>query len=284
MSLQEYRPSGFSILPPVVKNLIIINVILFLTTIVLEEKFNINLTNILGLHYIFSSDFRPFQLITYMFMHGSFAHIFFNMFALWMFGNALENYWGGKRFLIYFIVCGLGAAVMHYTIHYFEIQPTLRALDGYIANPSLESFKAMFHSNVLNFSAIDTKDGFQELLDKYQSQAMAGETTQAIQTSVDFVNQYKEAFLNSSVIIGASGSVFGLLLAFGMLFPNAMIYLYFFFPIKAKWFVILYGAMELFSAVNQSKGDNIAHYAHLGGMLFGYILIKLWKRKNQNFN
>src|ERR1039458_3209000 len=109
--MQEYRPSGFNVLPPVIKNLLIINGIFYLATVVLDMKMHIDLTSILGLHYFFSEDFRPYQLITYMFMHGSFMHIFFNMFALWMFGNVLEEIWGGKKFLFFYFVCGIGAAL-----------------------------------------------------------------------------------------------------------------------------------------------------------------------------
>lgn len=283
MSFPEYRPSGFNVLPPVVKNLLIINGLFFLATLVFEMKLNIDLTSILGLHYFFSEDFRPYQVITYMFMHGSFAHIFFNMFALWMFGNVLESYWGGKRFLIYFIVCGMGAALLHYTIHYFEIQPTLQVLNDYIANPATDKFKACFDSGIFDFSGIESKEKFQTIFSDYQAQFISGDTERALQTSIDFVLEYKKEFLNAPVVVGASGSVFGLLLAFGMLFPNSMIYMYFLFPIKAKWFVILYGAIELFGAINPSQGDNIAHYAHLGGMLFGFILIKIWQKGKNRF-
>lgn len=279
---QEYRPTGFNVLPPVIKNLLIINGIFFLATIAFDLKLGIDLTDILGLHYFFSDDFRPHQLITYMFMHGSFAHIFFNMFALWMFGNVLENVWGSKRFLIYYVICGIGAVLLHYTIHYFEIQPTITALNDYIAYPAMDKFKEMFASGVLDFSSIREKQSFQEILNSYQAQLMAGNTDKALQTSVDFVLEYKREYLNAPVVVGASGSVFGLLLAFGMLFPNAMLYVYFFFPIKAKYFVILYGAIELFGALNPNEGDNIAHYAHLGGMLFGFIMIKLWQKNRTN--
>ncbi|TAL63217.1 MAG: rhomboid family intramembrane serine protease [Bacteroidetes bacterium] len=283
MSNQEYRPTGFNVLPTVIKNLLIINGIFFLATIVFELKLHIDLTNILGLHYFFSEDFRPYQLITYLFMHGSFAHIFFNMFALWMFGNVLENVWGAKRFLIYYVVCGIGAVLLHYTIHYFEIQPTITALNDYIAYPAIDKFKELFSSEILDFSTVQEKQSFREMLSSYQSLLISGNTEKALQTSIDFVLEYKKEFLNAPVVVGASGSVFGLLLAFGMMFPNSMIYMYFFFPIKAKYFVILYGAIELFGAVNSSEGDNIAHYAHLGGMLFGFILIKIWNKGRKQF-
>ena len=276
--MSDYRPTSFNVLPPVIKNLLIINGLFYAATVAFDYKLHIDLTNILGLHYFFSEDFRPYQLITYMFMHGSFAHIFFNMFALWMFGNVLENVWGPKRFLIYYVVCGIGAVLLHYTVHYFEIQPVMHALNDYIANPAIDKFKDLFSSGTLDFSSIQEKQNFQTILNDYQSQLISGNTEKAMQTSIDFVLEYKKAFLNAPVVVGASGSIYGLLLAFGMMFPNSMIYMYFLFPIKAKYFVILYGAIELFGAVHTSDGDNIAHYAHLGGMLFGFVLIKIWNR------
>ena len=280
--MQEYRPSGFSVLPPVIKNLLIINGIFYLATVVFEMKMNIDLTSILGLHYFFSEDFRPYQLITYMFMHGSFMHIFFNMFALWMFGNVLENVWGAKRFLIYYLVCGIGAVLLHYTVHYFEIRPVIQALNDYIADPSQDKFNFLIESKKIQLTP-DMVQTLQPIYLDFKSQMLSGNTEKALQTSIDFVLEYKKEFLNAPVVVGASGSIFGLLLAFGMMFPNSMIYMYFFFPIKAKYFVILYGAIELFGAVKSSEGDNIAHYAHLGGMLFGFVLIKIWNRKKKPF-
>jgi membrane associated rhomboid family serine protease len=170
---------------------------------------------------------------------------------------------------------------MHYTVHYFEIRPVIQALNDYIANPAAGKFKEMFVSGTLDFSSIPEKQTFQALLNDYQSQLLSGNTEKALQTSIDFVLEYKKAFLNAPVVVGASGSIFGLLLAFGMMFPNSLIYVYFLFPIKVKWFVIIYGAIELFGAVRSAQDDNIAHYAHLGGMLFGFILIKIWNRKKK---
>lgn len=283
MSYQEYRPSGFNVLPPAVKNLLIINGIFYLATLVFALKLNTDLSDILGLHYFFSEAFRPYQLLTYMFMHGNFAHIFFNMFALWMFGNVLENVWGAKRFLIYYFVCGIGAALLHYLVHYFEIRPVLSALNEYLAAPDIKKFLFLLDSKVIQFLSPEMTQHLQPVYAEFKSQILLGDTEKALQVSVDFVQQYKREFLNAPVVVGASGSVFGLLLAFGMLFPNAMIYLYFLFPLKAKWFVILYGAIELFGAIHPTAGDNIAHYAHLGGMLFGFILIKYWNRNRKHF-
>lgn len=232
MSYQQYRPNSFSVLPPVVKNLLIINGLFFLATLSFETL-GTDLRETLGLHFPLADTFRPYQIITYMFMHGNFMHLFFNMFALWMFGNTLENVWGPKRFLTYYLITGIGAAICHYAVVYYEMQPAL----NYISQ------------NALDYPELEA---------------------------------LKQEVYNAPVVVGASGSVFGILLAFGMLFPNTLLYIYFAIPIKAKWFVVLYGAIELFSGLRGAPGDNVAHFAHLGGMLFGFILIKYWK-SNRNF-
>ena len=221
---EQYSPTGFRVLPPVVKHLLIINALMFLATFTLN-RFNIDLSDYLGLHFFLAKDFLPHQLFTYMFMHANFEHIFFNMFALWMFGNTLENIWGSKRFLLFYIICGLGAAICQEVVQFidFEMRTSWNGLA------------------VLN-------DGMREVLNTWNT-------------------------------VGASGAVYGLLLAFGMLFPNSRIYLYFLFPIKAKWFVIGYAVIELISGFFTS--GNVAHFAHLGGMLFGLILILIWKKKGK---
>ena len=224
----QYSPTGFSFLPVVVKNLLIINGIMFLADVVLS-RFGIDLNGLLGLHFFMASDFKPFQLLTYMFMHGNFSHLFFNMFALWMFGNTLENIWGSKRFLIYYLLCGIGAGLIQEGVQYIE----------YITS-----------------------------LSHYQTVNMGG--------TIVPMSQY----LNYMTTVGASGAIYGLLLAFGMMFPNSMIYLYFFVPIKAKWFVIGYAVIELLNGLGAS-GDQVAHFAHLGGMLVGLIIILIWKKKGR---
>jgi len=245
--MQNFRPS-INTIPPVVKNLIIINVLMLLATYVLEMK-GIDLTNILGLHYIESPDFKPYQLVTHMFMHGGFTHLLFNMFALWMFGRVLESVWGPKRFFIYYFVTGLGAAALHTLVNYLQ-----------------------FH---------------------YLAGRMSPETVQMVMTQgTEIFNQGKNfsdpaagklnLMLNIPTV-GASGAVFGILLGFGMLFPNTELMLLFPpIPIKAKYFVMGYGAIELFSGIT-GMGANIAHFAHLGGMLFGFFLIRYWNRNTKNF-
>lgn len=251
MSVEQYRPNSFRVLPPLVKNLLIINGLFFLATKVAESQYNIDLTNYLGLHYFSSAYFRPYQLVTYLFMHGSIEHILFNMFALWMFGNVLENYWGPKRFLIFYMITGIGAALIQLLVAYIRLQSL--------------------------YSQIPT-DELTILLNN---------GTQILQEGKNFINPYaaEANLIINSATIGASGAVFGILVGFGMLFPNTELYLMFIpIPIKAKYAVILYGAIELVLGVVQIEGDNVAHFAHLGGALFGFILVKFWqKNKKQIF-
>ncbi len=253
MTNGQFRPGGFSLLPLIVKNLLIINGLVFLATISLQSVLNIDLNAEYGLYYMGSDLFRPYQFLTYMFLHGSFSHLFFNMFAFWMFGNSIENVWGPKRFVIYYFATGLGAAFLHQFVQYLEVTPIINQL---LANGM-------------------TMGDIQEFL-----------LTQRLNPNVlDFISSEKLSILYGTYnapTVGASGSVYGILLAFGMLFPNALIYLYFAIPVKAKWLVIGYGAIELWSGLAATPGDNVAHFAHLGGMIFGFILIKIWKKKEFN--
>lgn len=194
----------------------------------LQRSGIIDLNQILGLHFFKAESFAFYQYVTYMFMHGNFSHLFFNMFALWMFGCLLENTWGTKRFLIYYFVTGIGAGIVQELSWIIELRDVI-----------------------------------------YSSAEM-------INAGGDLMS--KKAFFNEFVTIGASGSVYGILLAFGMMFPNMYVFIYFLFPIKAKWIVIIYGAIELFSGIF-SHGSGIAHFAHLGGMIFGFFLILYWRKK-----
>lgn len=277
------RPSGFSVLPDVVKNLIIINVLFFLAKITLLNVYHYNLDNLLGLHLPTSEKFKPFQFITYMFMHGDWVHIFFNMFAVWMFGSALENVWGPKRFLIYYLITGLGAALIHYVIVYIQMMPSLNAIDTYLADPSLESLKDYLYSPDFKIPSEEAQIHYQEFIKSIQlyNTQNPEELRQVILKSNEFMSTFKEDLLNAPNVVGASGALFGLLLAFGMLFPNQIIYIYFAIPLKAKYFVMIYGALELYSGYANNPGDNVAHFAHLGGMLFGFLLIKYWQYKHK---
>ncbi len=282
MSYEQYRPSRFQLLPPVVKNLLIINGLLFFATYVFASTFWIDLNDILGLHYLGSEKFHLYQLITYMFMHGNFQHILFNMFAVWMFGNVLENYWGSKRFLIYYLICGIGAALTHYTIFYFEVQPTVSFINDYIANPDLEKFSNFIQSENFAIQSVEMRESYNEFISRFNELNVANNSQGMLNASVDYMAQYKIDYLNAPTVVGASGSIFGILLAFGMMFPNTLLYIYFAIPIKAKYFVVLYGLIELFSGFYDNT-SNVAHFAHLGGMLFGFILILLWKKNHNLF-
>jgi membrane associated rhomboid family serine protease len=276
----QYKPTGFRLLPTVVKNLLILNGLMFLAQIVAETTLRVRLSDFLGLHYPLASDFKPWQFVTYMFLHGSFGHIFFNMFALWMFGYMLENIWGPRRFLIYYLVTGIGAGLFHYFFIFMEVNPLVSAINAVVADPSAESMLAFAQSHTFqigqNSGAILNQ--FRDFQVTVQELAFNPENREALQSGVNFLVDYREYVMNLPNVIGASGAVFGILLAFGMLFPNVRIYIYFLFPIKAKYFVILYGAAELIFGIT-GTADNIAHFAHLGGMLFGFFLIRYWKRK-----
>lgn len=277
MNQQTYQVGGFRILPPVVKNLLIINILFYLATLGFE-RFGIDLVDKLGLHFLTAEHFRFYQLFTYMFLHGSFSHIFFNMFALWMFGSAIENIWGGKRFLIYYLVTGVGAAVLHYLVLFIEFQPTLTAIDAFLKNPDIPTFIHFMENGQLKITSQEIATSYNAIIGEFNSLVNTN-PTEALQIAIDFMNQYRIDFLNAPVIIGASGAVFGLLLAFGMMFPDVYVYVFFAIPLKAKWFVIIYGVIELISGFSNVPGDSVAHFAHLGGMLFGYFLILYWKKK-----
>ncbi len=279
MNNSEFRPGSWQILPPVVKNLLILNGIFFLATITFERVFHIDLVDVLGLHYFASEAFKPHQFITYMFMHGGFSHILFNMFALWMFGRVLENVWGGKKFLSYYLFTGVGAAILHYIIFYFQASPFLNAITVFQDNPSIESLKIFINSQNFQLSSYEMQNHFNVFRNEF-NQVVNTNPHKALQLGIDYMTQYRMDFLNQPVIIGASGAVFGILLAFGMLFPNSLLYIYFAFPIKAKYFVIIYGLIELFSGFTNTD-SNVAHFAHLGGMIFGFFLLLYWKKKGE---
>ncbi len=217
-------------IPTITKNLLIINIIAFVALFVLQ-RMGIDLNNMLGLHFFLASDFHLYQLVTYMFMHGGLQHIFFNMFALWMFGCVIENVWGSKKFLFYYISCGIGAGLMQELVQFIS-----------------------FYYIVSNQVSVT---GLTNLLQLGAASAEA---------------------LNSWTTIGASGAVYAILLAFGMIFPEEKLFIFPLpIPIKAKWFVIIYVVIELVSAL-ATPGDQVAHFAHLGGMLFGFFMIRYWQK------
>jgi membrane associated rhomboid family serine protease len=198
------------------------------------------------------------------------------MFALWMFGAVLENYWGPKRFLTYYIITGLGAALLHSLINYIDISQLQSAADVFLNNPNPRAFESF----ILNDVPTEYRSSFTELMAMWTNNP---DSIPFKENAIAIVNELIQVKQNIPTV-GASGAVFGVLLAFGMTFPNAMIYIFFFLPMKAKYFVILYGLFELYSGLQNNPADNVAHFAHLGGMLFGFILIKYWKGKMNRWN
>lgn len=271
---QQYSPQGFRMLPNGVKHLLIINALFYLAAFVFRSSLNIDLDNWLALYYIGSDMFRPWQYITYMFMHGSFEHIFFNMFALWMFGYILENFWGTKRFVIFYLLCGIGAGLVHSAVIGISAAPVLADINVYAANPSPDALIQIYNDH---FHNIINPRWITEVTNAWRNGSgndFGYETTEAL------MQIYNERIIGIPTV-GASGAVYGILLAFGMMFPEERIYLYFLVPLKAKWFVIGYAAIELVTGV-LGTNDGIAHFAHLGGMLVGLILILLWRKHDRD--
>ncbi len=215
--------------PVVTKNLLAINALMFLATWVAETK-GVDLKSILGLHLFLAEDFKAWQIVSYMFMHGDITHLFFNMFALFMFGRVLEQVWGAKRFLIFYIATGIGAGLVQELVQYIYFQTSLSMYEGVSLAPGVVIPMAQY--------------------------------------------------LNLWTTVGASGAIYGILMAFAMTFPNERMFVIPIpFPIKAKYFVLIFGAIELLSGLSPRMGDNVAHFAHLGGMVFGLLLILYWRKK-----
>lgn len=224
-------------LPPITKNLLIINVLAFLAYLVFQSR-GVDLNNELGLHYFQSEKFMPYQFITYMFLHGGWEHIFFNMFALWMFGGIVEQTVGAKRFIIYYFVCGIGAGICQEVAQFIHFQ-------------NLEIIQETYHGEQIDCV----------LLENY--------------VEVELNN-----YLSLWTCVGASGAIYGILLAFGMYYPNERMFIIPIpFPIKAKYLVVGYAVIECMATIT-SNHDGIAHIAHLGGMVFGLLLILYWRYKD----
>lgn len=232
--MYEIRPGGFNSIPPIIKNLVIVNVLVYIAQITFQNNEGFRLENLFALHDVRSVYFRPHQLVTYMFMHGSWMHLFMNMFAMWVFGSTLERTWGPKRFLTFCVVSGLGAALIQMFVVYLTLTPVW--------------------------------EEFYRLPLEMQQQLLYNTSPR------NPINTYT---------VGASGIVFGCLAAFGYLFPNTPLYLYFLFPIKAKWLVLGYAAIELWSGLQNAPGDGVAHWAHLGGALVGFLLVWFWNKSNR---
>lgn len=238
----------FRNLPNVTKNLLILNVLFFLATILFNNQYD--LVNLLGLHYPGSPEFKPFQIVTHFFMHASLMHIFFNMFGLVIFGAHLERYWGEKRFFFFYVITAFGAMLLYTGVQAWEIHH----LTGQFT-PKVEIIESL-SNGMVRYQA----DG----LSKHAAEKVLG--------------------IYYTPMVGASGAIYGLLAAFALLFPNTQFMLLFPpMPIKAKWLALGLAALALYNGYQQNPGDSVAHFAHLGGMIFAFILVQIWKRDKRNF-
>jgi membrane associated rhomboid family serine protease len=256
-------------LTPVVKILLLINVGFYLLAAA-----GIKLDGMM-MYYFESPQFKPYQIITYMFAHSGTAHVFSNMFSLFIFGPMLERLWGSQRFLFFYLFCGIGAGLLYMGINWYEVSQIRSVAIDYLQNPNPTDFIGLIHK-VYGYFPLEVTDLAQNFQQNPTDEGLITQTLQRV----------NEALFNSmnGGMLGASGAVFGLLMAFGLLFPNTDLFLFLIpFPIKAKYFVTLYGFYELYAGIHRTPGDNVAHFAHIGGMLFAYILIRYWSTKKDRF-
>ena len=259
-------------LTPAAKNILIINGIIFILSDFIGLRSYI--IESFGMRYFHSENFQPYQILTYMWVHGGFGHLFSNMFSVFVFAPILEKVWGSKKFLIYYLATGIGAGILYSGINYYENYSFEVKVKSYEQNPSPESFRKL----VLNNSS-EYYNQLYDFIDSYEQNPSNSNDNLSIAYANDLLK------VKSDVpMVGASGAVFGILLAFAMLFPNMELMLLFLpIPVKAKYVVLVYGIYELWSEINRMPGDNVAHFAHLGGMLIGYLILKYWKRKYGTF-
>jgi membrane associated rhomboid family serine protease len=261
----------FGNLTPVVKNLLMLNFGIFL----IGSFVNVDFVNLFGLRFVLSDFFAPYQFFTYMFIHGSFYHILGNMFALFIFGPLLERFWGPQRFLIFYMATGLGAGILYGVADFIEKYPAKQDMEVYMEYPSPENFSYYVHEHA-EFSYRRLGSFIDEYFENPEDASLT-------ETSKQYVNDLY-SLVSNIPMVGASGAVYGILMAFGLLFPNTQLFLLFPpIPIKAKYLVLAYGLFEVYSELNRAPGDNVAHLAHLSGMLIAFILIKVWKSQRNRF-
>ncbi len=253
----------------VVKSLLIINVSVYILELVLSIK----LSGFLGLWSYSSPNFMIHQTITYMFVHADFWHLFSNMIGLIVFGPMLEQVFGQKRFLLFYMIAGVGAGLIYNIVYYFQLYGLDSAVEAYIANPNPDQLVQFFAEYVSNISPSE----YQFVNTSFPENSS---NPFFINKSIELVESVRSKVATGVPMIGASGAVFAIITAFGLLFPNLQLMLLFPpIPIKAKYIVIFYGAYSIYSLIQDRAGDNVAHLAHIGGMIFGFLLVKFWKPK-----
>ena len=259
-------------LTPTVKNLLIINIIAF----ILPQLFGLSgINRILGLYYFDSDYFYPFQFFTYMFSHGGFTHILFNMLGLFFLGPLLEQFWGARRFLTFYLATGIGAGFIYLLINFFQLNPMKNAMEDYQLNPDPD----LFYAFIAEYDRYDF-DYSNRLYEAYYDNPQNASLQEQTQQVVRGIYERK---INIPMV-GASGAIYGILMAFGLLFPNTELMLLFPpIPVKAKYLVLVLGGMAIYSGFRDNPGDNTAHFAHLGGMIVSYIVLKYWQKNSKNF-
>lgn len=271
--MTQFRPGRFEILPLIIKNLLIINVLVFIAQQTFGAGKLFSMEDVFALHHVKSPLFQPWQLITHLFMHGGFTHLLFNMFSLWMFGSILESIWGPKRFLTFYFICGLGAAILHLAWLWFESRGLLNDFMAFKSSPTpgeLQAFVAHYGFDARNEVVVNAYNNY---LNMPANEAFQQEAISALNAQVNG--------MISNPTVGASGAIAGVLAAFVYLFPNTYLYLYFFVPVKAKWLGLAYFGYELYNGIVNRAGDNIAHWAHLGGALVGLLLVLTWNKTDK---
>lgn len=270
----------FARLTPITKNLLIINIAIF----AIDSLFKLNLNGLLGLRYILADTFIPVQFVTYMFLHGSLIHLFSNMFALFIFGPLLEQFWGAKRFLSFYLITGIGAGILYGAVDFYETRKIQKQAEEYTLSPTPGKFSHFIakHGTIGRIDGVlaDMSRGAanieDRLYDNPDDPSLISQSRKIVLAVYDFISNMP--------MVGASGAIFGILMAFGMLFPNTTLMLLIPpIPIKAKYFVAIYGIYELFAGLQRSPGDNVAHFAHLSGMLVAFILLKIWQKDRNRF-
>jgi len=257
-------------LTPTVRNILFVNIAVFFA----QAAFLPQLARFGSLYAIGSPYFQPWQFVTYMFLHADLGHIFSNMFGLISFGPMLEMRWGARRFLIFWMVCGIGAGVLYEGVRFYEGYQMEQARQEFVAAPTAGDLVAFFDKYADSYSGYEVFA--RQLHDDPQNE-------EYIDSAIKTVNGVVEE-IRDSPMVGASGALFGLLFAFAYLFPNTELMLLFFpFPIKAKYFVGLYALYELYAGIHRTPGDNVAHFAHLGGLLIGFIILKIWEQGRGRF-
>jgi membrane associated rhomboid family serine protease len=255
---------------PMIRAIIFINIAVFVVQSI-NPQYDRMIVSLFGLHYFTSEMFNPIQLVTYMFVHADFSHILGNMFGLFFLGPILEMFWGGKKFLIFYFVTGIGAGLLYMGLKMYDYHLLETFAQNFLQNPQV--------SNLIKFA--------KQLNGGYVPTQLAQLSNETLQANLVDYKMDVEKNLNdvlNTPMIGASGAVFGIMAGFGLLFPNTELMLLFFpFPIKAKYFVTFYAIYEIYAGLNKMPGDNVAHFAHIGGMIFAFILIKIWGKERKSF-